>query len=142
MGRSIGAVVFGLFVAGIWLFAIQSVNKMCFPLPAGLDRDDQEAMGHFIADRPAMLLVEVGAYLVATFIGGWISGRTAKWNPTLHGLIVGLVWFGIGVTSLLSRYSYPAWFWVVGPAMFPLGGALGGRVAGRTKAIPTPDLTS
>ena len=142
MGRSIGAVVFGLVVAGIWLFAIQTLIRICIPPPAELDLNDQEAVGRFFTDNPRMLLGVAGGYLFSTFIGGWLGGRTAKRNPTLHGLIVGLVWFGIGVTNLLSRYSYPAWFWVVGPAMFLLGGALGGWVAGRTQASPTPDLTS
>jgi putative membrane protein (TIGR04086 family) len=140
MGRSIGAVVFGFFVAFVWIFAIEAVNSICFPLPAGLDRDDRDAMYRYLDDKPVVLLGVVGAYFFGTFIGGWISGRTAKQKPILHGLIVGLVMFGFGVMNLLAL-PHPAWFWVVGQAMFPLGGALGGWVAGRTKAIPTPDLT-
>ena len=141
MGRSIWAVVFGLVVASIWIFAIQSVYGILYPLPAGVQMDDREAMGRFLADNPVRLLVGAGAYLVGTFIGGWMSGRTAKQKAVLHGLFVGIVLFAVGVVNLL-KVPHPAWFWVVGQAMFPLGGALGGWVAGKSQASPTAGPSS
>jgi len=78
-----------------------------------------------------MLVGVAVVYFVATLIGGWFGSRIARRAQVIHGLIIGMVMLGIGVLNLMAL-PHPVWFWVVGLAVFPIAGALGGLLAKRS----------
>jgi putative membrane protein (TIGR04086 family) len=140
MGRSIGAIVFGLAVAVLWVAALEWINSRCFPQLAGVDLDDRETVARILAENPRMLMGLALAYFVSTFIGAWIAGRTAKRKHVVHGLIVGLILFGVGIMNM-TTLPHPVWFWFVGLATFPIAGLLGGWVASKNASKPSPGLS-
>lgn len=132
MGRSIWAVLFGVFVASLWIAVLRWFHGVIFPLIADLNPDDREATARILAENAPMLLGLAVAYFIGTFIGGWLGGRTARRKPVIHGLIVGLVLFGIGIVNPRAL-PHPVWFWIVGLAAFPVAGSLGGWLARHTQ---------
>lgn len=133
MIRSIWAVLFGVIVASLWIAVLRWFHGIFFPVMAELNSDDREAAARILADNSPMLLGLAVVYFIGTFIGGWIGGRTARRGPLIHGLIVGLVLFGIGIVNPRAL-PHPVWFWVVGLAAFPVAGSLGGWLAQRNQA--------
>jgi pimeloyl-ACP methyl ester carboxylesterase len=137
MGRSIWAIFCGIVVACLWIAALDLLNGLLFPWPNGLDRQDKAAVSDHLAGNPGILAAEAGVYLVGSFMGGWIGGRTARRLQVRHGLIVAAILFGCSLI-LLKDSPHPVWFWFIGPAAFLLGGALGGFVARMNSQKPTP----
>ena len=71
MLRNIGAVVVGLFVGMVVNLAILNVNILFFPLPAGTEMSDTEAMKEAIAVMPvAAWILVFAAHLGQAFVGG------------------------------------------------------------------------
>jgi hypothetical protein len=140
MGRSIWAVICGMIVASLWIAAFRLVHGFCFPQFAELDLRDREAVARFLAENPKILIGLAVAYFAGTFMGAWIGARTAPRKPILHGLIVGLLLYGLG--SLHPQaLPHPIWFRIVGLATFAGAGSLGGWVASLTTPKPTSKPT-
>lgn len=132
MGRSIGAVIFGVIVASLWIAALEWIIAMIFPVLRELNRDDPEGAARLLAANATTLASVAIAYFIGAFVGGWIGGRTARRRQIVHGLLVGLVMLGIGIVNLLAL-PHPVWFWIVTTLVFPLAGLLGGWTAGKSQ---------
>jgi putative membrane protein (TIGR04086 family) len=140
MGRSLWAILSGALVATLWIIAIGWLDSLVFPWPDSVQMDDQQAIFKFLSENGNILVGTLVARLVGTFIGGWIGGRVARQNQTLHGFLVGLVTFSIGVLKAFS-VPYPTWFLVVGQLTFLVGGTLGGLTASLIARTPAPANT-
>lgn len=129
--RSVVAIVTGLLVAFLVVMGAEGVNARIHPLPAGVDLSDTNAMKQFVASLPAsgFLLVLAGWFLGA-LLGGWVAARVARRSPMAHSMIVAVLLLCGGVANMLML-PHPAWVWIVGLALFLLGGCAGGRLAKR-----------
>lgn len=140
MGRSIWAIFCGVLVASLWIVSLEWINGRIYPWPQEISLDDPEAVARYLESSSAFLWGVSAADFVASFIGGWLAGRTARRKHVIHALLVGMILFAIGITKLMAL-PHPVWFWVVGQASFLVGGFLGGFVASLTAVRPTPGLT-
>ncbi len=110
VSRKILAVVFGIVVAVVLIIAIEALGHAVYPMPEGLDLTDPEALQAYVMDAPiAALLFVLGAWLVATLVGGLLACFIAKESPLVYSAIIGgLVLLGT-IINLMS-IPHPTWF--------------------------------
>ncbi len=110
VSRKILAVVFGIVVAVVLIIAIEALGHAVYPVPDGLDLTDPEALQAYVMDAPvAALLFVLGAWLVATLVGGLLACFIAKESPLVYSAIIGgLVLLGT-IINLMS-IPHPTWF--------------------------------
>lgn len=138
IGRSILAIVAGLVVGSVLIFAIQALNVYwLFRPPPGLDFSNEEAMKAYMENLPTeAFLVVLLSYAVGTFAAGWLAARLARRAASLHGLIIGILFLVAGILNLRSIH-HPQWFaWVVLPLYLVM--ALLGAATARRPAAPNP----
>ena len=110
MIRKILAVVFGIVVAVVLIIAIEALGHAVYPMPDGLDFTNPEALKAYVMHAPiAALLLVLGAWLVATLVGGLLACFIAKESPLVYSAIIGgLVLMGT-IINLIS-IPHPLWF--------------------------------
>jgi hypothetical protein len=140
--RSLLAVVLGLIAAGLVIAAVEGIDSVVFPLPAGVDPSNRESLAAAMADVPvgALLLVLLG-WCVGTFAGAWVAARVAGRAPLLHGLILGGLLLAVAVLNMLAL-PHPAWFWALALSVFLPAAYLGVRMARSTAAVPSQPLAA
>jgi hypothetical protein len=136
MIRSTLSVFAGLVVAWILVFVSEIANMLIFPLPAGVDLHDPEALGAVLLEAPPhkLILVPVG-WLVATFVGALLAAKLARRAPRKHALSVGTLLLIVGILNM-SSIPHPDWFWPVGIGAFVVGAALAALAAGSPTTDP------
>lgn len=130
--RSVGGGLAGAVTAFVVILLMQQLTLRMYPLPAGLDVSDPEALRAYAATLPlgAFLMVLLG-YAVAALAGGFVAAAVGRGRrPAL--LVAALLVFASIVN--LRTIPHPAWFWaanllVVG--LLPLAGA---ALAGPSRA--------
>lgn len=129
--RSMLSVLAG-FVAGYVVITVfETVGTLLYPLPAGIDPTDMDAL-RAVADQ-----IPIGAFVfvvcgwgVGALTGSWVAGRVANRSKAIHGgVVAGLLVLG-GLFTLFT-IPHPVWVWVVGLAALIGGGYLGSRLAAR-----------
>ncbi len=110
MQRKISAVVLGVIVAIVVIIAIEALGHAVYPVPAGLNLTNTEAMQAYVMGLPiGALLFVMGAWLVATLAGGLLACFIARETPLVYAAIVGgLVLLGT-IINLMS-IPHPRWF--------------------------------
>lgn len=127
MARKIGAVVVGMGVVFVVVFALQAVSAVLYPLPEGLDPMDEsnaEALSAHLSAMPAVSwALAFGSELVAAFLGALVAGWIARPGPTttdLSGLaarrtvrVFSSVIVGLALLGSLYNWTlfpHPTWF--------------------------------
>ncbi len=110
MSRKIIAVVLGALVAVVLIIAIEALGHAVYPPPDGLDLTDPETLQAYIMEAPiGALMFVMGAWLVATLVGGLLACFIAREAPLVYSAIVGgLVLLGT-IINLMS-IPHPLWF--------------------------------
>jgi hypothetical protein len=110
MKRKIFAVVLGFIAAVILIITIEALGHSLYPLPAGMDITDTEAMKAYVITLPATaLLIVMAAWIVATLVGGLLACFIARETPLIYSAIIGgLVLLGT-IINLISL-PHPLWF--------------------------------
>jgi hypothetical protein len=110
MLRKIFAVVIGVVVAVILIILVEMLGHTIYPMPPGLDLENAEALRAYVMTAPiGALLFVMGAWLVATLVGGLLACFIAKESPLVYSAIIGgLVLMGT-VINLIS-IPHPLWF--------------------------------
>jgi hypothetical protein len=126
--RSVLAVLAGLVVCFVLILAIQALGMLLYPPPPGLDFNDREAMQELLQNVPVgALLLVLASYFVGVLAGSWVAGRLAGRAAVLHGLIIGVFFFGAAVVNLM-QIKHPLWFTVASLGLFLPAAWLGGRL--------------
>lgn len=135
MGRVVLGVVAGVLVAGLVILLVESLGRVFYALPPGIDRADPEAMRRAIAALPrAAFVFVVGAWILGAAAGGWVAVRTAGRTAVWPGLVVGGLVL-IGVAYNVTQLPHPAWAVVLAVAGVPLAAWLGARGARPRMAV-------
>lgn len=110
MKRKIFAVVLGVITAVVLIIAIEALGHFLFPLPAGMDVTDTDAMKAYVMTLPVTaLLIVMAAWIVATLVGGVLACFVARETPLIYSAIIGgLVLLGT-IINLMSL-PHPLWF--------------------------------
>jgi hypothetical protein len=132
--RSVLAVLAGLVVCVVLIMCVQMAGMLLYPPPADVDLSDREVLKELIAKAPVpALLLVLASYFVGVLAGSWVAGRLAGRAALIHGLIVGMFFFGLAVMNL-SMYPHPLWFTVVCLGLFLPAAWLGAWL------VPTPPI--
>jgi hypothetical protein len=134
--RSILAVLAGSLVAFVLIAGIQFLNTSFYPLPAGLDPSNREAMSSFMATLPlgAFLMVLL-SYAVGGLAGGFVAARLAPRAAQGHALAVAALLVGASIMNL-TALPHPVWFMVANLLVVVLMPLAGARLAGGREGNP------
>ncbi|HKI33827.1 MAG TPA: hypothetical protein VKA46_18385 [Gemmataceae bacterium] len=137
MVRSIIAVLLGIILAFVVLFALEGIGMLVYPLPEGVSPNDTEALKKLLPNMPvgAFLLVLLGN-AVGSLAGGFLGAWMARRAQATHALIVGTVLMLMGVANLLILPGHPAWFWAASLLVYLPPAYLGARMALRPPDAP------
>ena len=133
------AVVFGIVAAFVLIIAIESLGHAVYPVPDGLDLTDPEALQAYVMDAPiAALLFVLGAWLVATLVGGLLACFIAKESPLVYSAIIGGLVL-IGTIINLMSIPHPRWFSIASIVAIIATIFLSGRLGSSFVAAPADD---
>lgn len=128
MGRKMLGVGVGLAAGFAVIVLLQAVGQAFWPLPAGLDPRDREAIVAVIHGMPATFLLWTAlAWMCGALAGTYAALRVAR-DPRVAwpALTVEAILLAMGAFNV-AALAYPAWFWAVGLSAFPLGAFVGIR---------------
>lgn len=132
--RSILAVLLGLVVGFLVVVAIELVSHRLYPLPAGIDPSDAEALAAAVAQMPlGAFLLLLAAWLGGTLLGSWIASRVGR--GYVPGIVVGALFLIAGIANLLM-IPHPVWFWAAAVVVFIVATFLGTRLG--APLLPPP----
>ena len=127
MLRRVFALVAGLLVAVVVVGGVEGLSSRLYPLPAGLDYNDREAMTAAIALLPAGAFVAVlVAWGLAALAGSWVAVRMG--GHAGIGYLIGVLLGTAGIANLLM-IPHPLWMWAGAAIVIPLGTLVGVRRA-------------
>ena len=132
MGREVLAVVGGLAVAVLAIFAIEMLGHSLYPLPPDVDLTNPEALRAAAAAIPtaAYALVLMG-WLIGACLGGFVAVKLIRGASTRPALIVGALILAGAIYNMVTM-PHPVWM-VVGAVLGIIPAALVGGGLGRTR---------
>ncbi|QFG53143.1 hypothetical protein [Chryseobacterium sp.] len=134
MIKKIIAVPAGVLAGGLGIYLIETLGHKLYPLPAGIDRNDMDAMASYVSTAPFMaLFFVILAYAVGALLSGYISTKVSADGKMIYALICGLV-FLLQTIYMMYSMPTPAWFWVAGVLVWSLVW-VGYRLADNSKII-------
>ncbi len=138
--RSTGAIVAGFLAASITVAILEGLSSLIYPLPAGVSASDSEAIREFVRTLPASaLLLVLGGWMFATFLGGLIAARIAGRAHAVHALVVAAIIVAASAYNL-SMFEHPTWMWIgtlLGLPATAFFGAVGAPSRFPAHAVPT-----
>lgn len=113
MLRNISAGIAGIIIAIAIVFLADELSHTVYPMPAGLDTGDLEALRDYIASMPmgAYLMVMAG-WVVATFVGAIVAGKLGTAEAWIFPTVVGGFVFAATTANLIA-IPHPHWFTAV-----------------------------
>jgi hypothetical protein len=140
MIRKILAFLLGGIAGGVFNMALITVSHAVYPLPAGIDPKDFEALrAHVEANGmpTGALMIVLVAHVGGSFVSGLVCGLIAMRSWYVAAAILGIFWTCGGITMLMMMPA-PTWFAVTDVLLYVpcalLGVKLGGALMGRSSA--------
>jgi hypothetical protein len=138
MLRDILAGVFGVAIAVLIVFLSDELSHMVYPLPAGLDPTDSEALRPYIASLPlGAFLMIMGGWVVATFVGAVVAGRIGTAKTWVYPAVIGGLIFA-ATTATLIAIPHPHWFSALSLIAILASAWLAWKVAPTRNSLRTP----
>lgn len=123
----------GVLAALVLVFAIESLGHRLWPPPTEIDWTNPESARAGMSLLPLGALVSVAmAWVIATFVGGWVAARFAH-RPWPAYIVGGLI--VIASVGNLLMLPHPIWFWLFALVIVPVAALGAGRLGypeGRT----------
>jgi len=126
------AVILGLVTFGAVVMVGEHVSHLIFPLPAGFDHHNPEAVKALPMGALVALVVVWG--LVA-FAGAWVAARLAPMGKLAFSLSIGLTGL-VAAVAIMLTIPHPVWIWVVAVVEFLPAAYLGATLATRNATRP------
>ena len=124
-------IIAGIIVMVIVVFAVELLCQQLYPLPAGLDVWDSEAMARYIETMPTQALAFVAlAWFLGALAGAFVANKIAM--RATAGWVVAILVVVFALFNLFT-YPHPSWMWVAGIAL-PLVAAVLARRLAKTPA--------
>lgn len=141
MIRKILAVVIGIVAGSAFNMAMVSASHAAYPLPAGIDPNDFDAVRVHVATHgmpTGALIMVLIAHAGGSFVSGFACGLIAM-RPWLAAAIgLGALWTCGGLIMLMMLPA-PIWFMVADVVLYipaaVLGVHLGGALTGRRSTL-------
>jgi hypothetical protein len=136
--RSIAAVVGGIIVGVVLITLAHFLSMFVYPLPAGFDWNDKEAVADYLSKMPASAWVLVVlSHAMGPLGGGFVAAWIASRAKVIHALIVGAFFLAGGIMNL-NELPHPDWFGYADPLMYlPVALVAGFLAPGRKAQVKT-----
>lgn len=129
MLRDILAGVTGIIIAVAIVFLADQLSHSLYPMPAGLDTSNIEALRDYIETLPiGALLMVMGGWVVATFVGAIVADKIGTAKAWVYPTLVGGFVFSASTANLIA-IPHPHWFTAVALVAILLSAWLAWRVA-------------
>ena len=130
MWRSIGAVIIGLFVGGLVIGLVESTGHNIYPSGLTLESSYEEKE-QYVNAAPIMALMFLPlAYLVGTFVGGFVTGKIASQGQSKLVYTTCAILFTFGIINMFQN-PHPLWLNVVAIVAFVLATFLAIKLSGK-----------
>ncbi|MEA2339869.1 MAG: hypothetical protein QOE82_3876 [Thermoanaerobaculia bacterium] len=127
--RRIGAVIVGLIVAFLLVYAAEGIAHKIYPPPAGMNDRDMTQVKAYIATMPLTpMLVVLGGWMIATFVATWLAARIA--GTPVPGYIVGAILLCLGIANAFI-IPQPIWFSIASIVIYIGATWVGARAGSR-----------
>lgn len=113
MGRSIVAVIAGMFLGGVVIGITELIGHVMFPLPAGVDLEN--------LDHHDLSWGNLIAVLVAWGCGALTAGVAATWIAEIKRYRYGIIaaWpLMLSSVAMVNMIPSPTWFAVIGVGLY------------------------
>lgn len=114
MLRILLAIVAGIIVGSICVWAVETLNHLVHPYPAGMKANDMEAFKDYIENLPfsGKLIVILG-YALGAFVAGFIATKVSRNGKHTAAIICGIIFLSFTVYNM-TVLPTPVWFWILG----------------------------
>jgi hypothetical protein len=130
--RGIAAVIAGMVVAFLLVFASEGISHKVFPPPPGMNDRDMVQVKAFVATLPlSALLIVLTGWLIATFVATWVATKIAR-GP-IAGFILGALLLAVGIANAFI-IPQPVWFSIASFAIY-IGATVVGVRAGMPRRV-------
>lgn len=127
MMRKVLATIAGVLTGGIVVGLGEYASRLVYPLPAGVDMRDVEAMRAAVAALPPGAFAGVLlSWAMGSLVGGWVAAKISSVSGP--ALAVGAIQLAFGIVNMVTIPS-PVWFMVAGCLLFVPSAWLGARLA-------------
>lgn len=130
MWRKLAAVIVGLIVGGLVVGLIESIGHNVYP--SGLTEESNlEDFKHYVETAPVMALLFIPlAYLVGTFVGGFVTGKIATQGESKLVYTSCAILFLFGIINMF-QFPHPVWLNIVAIIAFMLATFLAIKLSGK-----------
>ncbi|CAD7797235.1 hypothetical protein CHRY9390_00133 [Chryseobacterium aquaeductus] len=120
MLRIILGVLVGIAVGSVCVWAIETVNHLLYPFPAGMKANDMNAFKSYIDNLPffGKFMVIIG-YAFGALASGFISTKISKNGKPTAAIICGLIFLSFTIYNM-TVLPTPIWFWILGILVWTL----------------------
>ena len=120
MLRKILATLAGLVAASFAVGLVQQLGHYLYPLPAGTDPNDPEAIKNYVQTAPFMaIFFVIISYAAGALTAGFVSTLVANDRKKIYAAILGIVFLITSIYMMITIPS-PIWFWILGIAVWGL----------------------
>ena len=120
MIRKIAAVVVGILLTSLVVGLVQQLGHYLYPLPAGTDPNDPEAIKKYVENAPFLaVFFVIISYAAGAFTGGFVATKIANDGKKIYALIIGVLFLFTSIYMMVTIPS-PIWFWILGIAVWSL----------------------
>src|SRR5262249_27936024 len=125
--RTVAAVIAGLLVAFVLVFAVELLSNVVHPLPEDFGGTMEEMCRHVEHYPNWILAIAVLLWGVTALVSTWIAQRIGN---VYSAVIVGLILLAALVLNI-SMLPYPIWFKIANVLVIPAASVAGSRTARR-----------
>lgn len=111
--KRITSVLIGVLSAMIVLMIMETLSAKLFPLPAGTDLKDPNAVIAAMKNMPmTALLFQLLSYFIASLVGGIVSTKISEGTTKYPQLIVASIFAFLTLVNSIT-IGEPAWFSII-----------------------------
>jgi len=133
MARNVAGVIIGIFVAGLIVWTVQSINSRLFPLPEGIDIGSMEQMKEYVQTLPSGAFIMVLlSHLLGALGGAWVGCIVADRYFLKIALIIAAFLLVMGLYNLLI-IPHPLWFMIADIPSYAIGALIGHKLYTSTR---------
>ncbi|KIC62171.1 hypothetical protein [Chryseobacterium taiwanense] len=120
MVRRILAVIAGIIVGSIGIWLMERLGHSLYPFPAGMKLDDIEGFKAYVDNLPFMgKFIVILGYALGALLSGFVATKVANNNKPTAAMICGIIFLFFTIYNMVLLPT-PAWFWVLGIAVWGL----------------------
>lgn len=120
MVRRILAVIAGIIVGSIGIWLMERLGHSLYPFPADLKLDDIEGFKAYVDNLPFMgKFIVILGYALGALLSGFVATKVVGNNKPTAAMICGIIFLFFTLYNMVLLPT-PAWFWVLGIAVWGL----------------------